>query len=61
MTRRPRIALMGALLESNAFADPIGEAEFRAYCWLEGEKILAEAAKDAPELRSIGGRGAAGL
>jgi microcystin degradation protein MlrC len=50
MTRRPRIALLGAMLESNAFADPIGEAEFRAYCWLEGEKILAEAAKEAPAM-----------
>ncbi len=41
---------MGAMLESNAFADPIGEAEFRAYCWLEGDEMLAEAAKDAPAM-----------
>lgn len=41
---------MGAMLESNAFADPIGEAEFRASCWLEGKAMLAEAAKDAPAM-----------
>lgn len=50
MSRRPRIALLGAMLESNAFADPIGEAEFRASCWLEGKTMLAEAAKDAPAM-----------
>jgi len=50
MTRRPRIALLGVKLESNAFADPIGEPEFRALCWLEGQDILAEAAKDAPAM-----------
>lgn len=41
---------MGAMLESNAFADPIGEAEFRASCWLEGKAMLAEAAKATPAM-----------
>jgi microcystin degradation protein MlrC len=46
----PRIALLGIHLESNAFAPPTTEADFRALCYLEGVAILGEAAKPAPAM-----------
>jgi microcystin degradation protein MlrC len=46
----PRIALLGIHLESNAFAPPTTEADFRALCHLEGAAILTEAAKPAPAM-----------
>ncbi len=45
-----RIALLGLHLESNSFAPVTTEADFRALCFLEGEEILAEAAKPAPAI-----------
>ena len=45
-----RIALLGLHLESNSFAPVKTEADFRALCFLEGEAILAEAAKPAPAM-----------
>ena len=39
--RRPRVALCGISLESNAFSPVAGEADFRALCYLEGEELLA--------------------
>lgn len=41
----PRIALAGIILESNAFAPVATEDEFRSRYYLEGDAILAEAAK----------------
>ena len=39
----PRIALLGIMLESNAFAPPATEADFRRHYYREGEDILTEA------------------
>jgi len=50
MAALPRIALVGVHLESNAFAPPTTEADFRRLCHLEGDAILAEAAKPAPAM-----------
>jgi microcystin degradation protein MlrC len=47
---RPRIAILGVHLESNAFASVTREADFRTLCYLEGNAILAEARKPAPAL-----------
>src|SRR3954467_3720718 len=47
---RPRIAILGIHLESNAFAPVTTEADFRASCYYEGEAMLAEAAKPAPAM-----------
>ena len=40
---RPRVALCGISLESNAFSPVAGETDFRALCYLEGEELLAAA------------------
>jgi microcystin degradation protein MlrC len=49
-TVRPRIAILGMHLESNAFA-PVSTAEdFRKSCYFEGYDMLAEAAKPAPAM-----------
>src|SRR4051812_47243701 len=50
MTSRPRIAILGIHLESNAFAPTTTEADFRASCYYEGEAMLVEAAKTAPAM-----------
>ncbi|MCY3982014.1 MAG: M81 family metallopeptidase [Alphaproteobacteria bacterium] len=39
----PRIALLGIMLESNAFAPPATEADFRRHYYREGEALLADA------------------
>lgn len=46
----PRIALIGLHLESNSFAPPSGEADFRSLCLLEGLEILKAAALPASPL-----------
>jgi microcystin degradation protein MlrC len=46
----PRIAILGIHLESNAFAPVTTGDDFRAACYLEGEDMLAEAAKPAPAM-----------
>lgn len=46
----PRIAILGMHLESNAFAPVATEADFRNSCYFEGESMLAEAAKPAPNM-----------
>ena len=43
-----RIALLGFHLESNAFAPVSGADAFRSLCYMEGEAILADAARDHP-------------
>src|SRR5919206_2609478 len=50
MTAKPRIAILGMHLESNAFAPVTTEADFRASCYYEGEAMLVEAAKPAPAM-----------
>jgi microcystin degradation protein MlrC len=47
---RPRIAILGMHLESNVFAPVVNEEDFRKSCYLEGEAMLAEAAKPAPKV-----------
>src|SRR3546814_11285664 len=48
----PRIAILGFYLESNAFAPVTTAADFHADCYLEGDDILIEAAKNAPAIPS---------
>src|SRR5687767_876780 len=51
MTRdKPRIAILGMHLESNAFAPVTTESDFRASCYFEGDAMLDEAAKPAPAM-----------
>jgi microcystin degradation protein MlrC len=50
MSSRPRIAILGMHLESNAFAPVTTEADFHASCYYEGEAMLAQAAKPAPAM-----------
>ena len=47
---RPRIAILGIHLESNAFAPVTTEADFRASCYFEGGAMLEEASKPAPAM-----------
>ena len=49
-TSNPRIAILGMHLESNAFAPVSSEADFRQSCYFEGDAMLAEAAKPAPNM-----------
>jgi microcystin degradation protein MlrC len=44
----PRIAILGFSIECNRFAPPATRADFDGRCYLEGDAILAEAAKPAP-------------
>ncbi len=44
----PRIAILGFSIECNRFAPPARRADFDGRCFLEGDAILAEAAKPAP-------------
>ncbi|WP_035898874.1 M81 family metallopeptidase [Labrenzia sp. DG1229] len=48
--RAPKVALLGMILESNRFARPAGEDDFRSLTWLEGEDLLEEARSPAPSL-----------
>ncbi len=49
-SKRPRVAILGAILEANAFAPVTTEADFRRLCYLEGDAIIAEARKPAPAM-----------
>ena len=42
---RPRIAILGMHLESNAFAPVTTDEDFRAACYLTGQALLDEAYK----------------
>jgi len=44
----PRIALLGFMLESNAFSPVADEAEFREKHWIEGDAIVADARSATP-------------
>ena len=48
--RRPRVAILGMHLESNAFAPVTTGDDFHAACYLVGDDIIAEAAKSAPAM-----------
>lgn len=45
-----RVALLGMHLESNSFAPPTDEVNFRDLCYLSGEAILDDIALDYPHL-----------
>jgi microcystin degradation protein MlrC len=47
---RPRIAILGIHLESNAFAPVSTEEDFRKSCYFEGNAMLVEAARPAPAM-----------
>ena len=47
-----RVAVLGFLLESNNFSPTTTEADYRKRCYLQGEEITAELAKEAPKLPS---------
>jgi len=47
---RPRVAILGIHLESNAFAPVSTEEDFRKSCYFEGGAMLAEAAQPAPAM-----------
>lgn len=49
---RPRVAMLGIHLESNAFAPVSTEEDFRKSCYFEGDAMLTEAAKPAPAMPS---------
>ncbi|MEM9524013.1 MAG: M81 family metallopeptidase, partial [Pseudomonadota bacterium] len=46
----PRVALLGAILESNRFAKPAEAEDFRSLTWLQGDALMAEARARAPKL-----------
>src|SRR5574341_1416159 len=46
----PRIAVLGFHLESNAFAAPSDERQFRSLCYVEGGDISREARKEVSAL-----------
>ncbi len=46
----PKVALLGMILESNRFARPAGEGDFRTLTWLSGDSLLEEARSRAPAL-----------
>ena len=47
---RPRVAILGVHLESNAFAPVSTEEDFRKSCYFEGDAMLLEAAQPAPAM-----------
>jgi microcystin degradation protein MlrC len=47
---KPRIALLGAILESNRFAPPAELNDFETLTWLTGDDLMAEARRSAPKL-----------
>ncbi len=46
----PRVALLGMILESNRFAKPATEKDFRSLTWLSGDALLEEARAPVPSL-----------
>ncbi|MCK0150843.1 M81 family metallopeptidase [Marivita sp. S6314] len=47
---KPRIALLGAVLESNRFAPPAERDDFTSLTWLAGADLMAEARSATPKL-----------
>ncbi|WP_420414872.1 M81 family metallopeptidase [Roseibium sp.] len=50
MLASPKVALLGMILESNRFARPADEEDFRSLTWLDGEALLKEARSVTPTL-----------
>lgn len=48
--REPKVALLGMILESNRFARPANEHDFRSLTWLGGKALLDEARSTTPSL-----------
>lgn len=48
--REPKVALLGMILESNRFARPADEHDFRSLTWLAGNELLGEARSATPSL-----------
>ncbi len=46
----PRVALLGAILESNRYAKPAEAEDFHSLTWLSGDELMAEARSDTPKL-----------
>lgn len=46
----PKIALLGAILESNRFAPPAELDSFTSMTWLSGDALLSEARSETPKL-----------
>ena len=46
----PKIALLGAILESNRFAPPAVMTDFTSLTWLSGDALMAEARSVTPKL-----------
>lgn len=46
----PKVALLGAILESNRFAPPAEAADFKSLTWLTGAELLTEARGPTPKL-----------
>ncbi len=47
---KPKIALLGAILESNRFAPPAELTDFTSLTWLAGNELMAEARAATPKL-----------
>jgi len=47
---RPKVALLGAILESNRFAPPAEKSDFMSLTWLAGDALMEEARASAPKL-----------
>lgn len=47
---KPKVALLGAILESNRFAPPAELADFTSLTWLKGADLMNEARAAAPKL-----------
>lgn len=48
--KTPRVALLGAILESNRYATPAEREDFASLTWLTGEALMEEARASAPKL-----------
>ena len=47
---KPKVALLGAILESNRFAPPAELIDFKTLTWLIGDDLMVEARSDTPTL-----------
>ena len=50
MPKRPRIAVLGFILESNRFAPPVKRPDFERVAYFEGGEILDEVRKPYPAI-----------
>ena len=48
--KEPRVALLGAILESNRCAPPAELEDFTSLTWLTGAALMAEARSETPKL-----------